>query len=109
MDDRPAAAACVGGTSKCTWSAGARVSVLHARATGQVAWCPAFGHRCRVTDLDFFVDVVVSGGVLGVGLTESPEAVAQVLGGDFVGGPEPFDFATRLWTGRVLLVAVAGI
>lgn len=40
-------------------------------------------HPCRVTDLDFFVDVVVSGAVLGVGLTDSPEAVARVLGDGF--------------------------
>lgn len=33
--------------------------------------------------LDFFVDVVVSGGVLGVGLTDSPDEVARRLGGDF--------------------------
>ncbi|MBM0224250.1 MULTISPECIES: hypothetical protein [Micromonospora] len=34
-------------------------------------------------DLDFFVDVVVSGAVLGVGLTDSPDEVARTLGGDF--------------------------
>ncbi|MFI7426628.1 hypothetical protein ACIBPB_06535 [Micromonospora sp. NPDC049836] len=36
-----------------------------------------------MADLDFFVDVVVSGAVLGVGLAESPEEVARALGGDF--------------------------
>jgi hypothetical protein len=36
-----------------------------------------------VADLDFFVDVVVSGAVLGVGLTDSPDDVARTLGGDF--------------------------
>ncbi|MEV0431446.1 hypothetical protein [Micromonospora sp. NPDC050495] len=35
--------------------------------------------------LDFFVDVVVSGAVLGVGLTDSPDEVARTLGGDFAG------------------------
>lgn len=29
--------------------------------------------------LDFFVDVVVSGAVLGVGLTDSPDEVARTL------------------------------
>ncbi|MEU5725925.1 hypothetical protein ABZ783_29450 [Micromonospora sp. NPDC047738] len=36
-----------------------------------------------MADLDFFVDVVVSGAVLGVGLTDSPGEVARTLGGDF--------------------------
>ena len=40
-------------------------------------------HAFRVVDLDFFVDVLVSGAVLGVGLTDSPDNVARVLGGDF--------------------------
>lgn len=42
------------------------------------------GHSCRVADTDFYVDVVVTGAVLGVGVTESPDAVASVLGDDFV-------------------------
>lgn len=33
--------------------------------------------------MDFFIDVIVSGSVAGVGLADSPEAVAQVLGSDF--------------------------
>lgn len=41
------------------------------------------GHPCRVAELDFFVDVVVTGAVLGVGLTDPPGAVARVLGDDF--------------------------
>jgi hypothetical protein len=44
---------------------------------------PVLRHACRVADLDFFVDVVVSGAVLGVGLTDSPDEVARTLGGDF--------------------------
>ncbi|WP_406043242.1 hypothetical protein OG799_04115 [Micromonospora sp. NBC_00898] len=36
-----------------------------------------------MADLDFIVDVVVSGAVLGVGLTDSPDEVARTLGGDF--------------------------
>jgi hypothetical protein len=42
------------------------------------------GHACRVADLDFFVDVVVSGAVLGVGLADSPDGVAGTMGTDFV-------------------------
>ncbi|MFB9237706.1 hypothetical protein ACFFWC_19455 [Plantactinospora siamensis] len=34
--------------------------------------------------LEFFVDVVVTGAVLGVGLADSPEQVTRVLGEDFV-------------------------
>ncbi|MET9269994.1 hypothetical protein [Kribbella sp. NPDC003557] len=37
-----------------------------------------------MADVDFFVDVMVSGAILGVGLTDSPAEVARVLGGDFV-------------------------
>ncbi|MCW3845186.1 hypothetical protein ONA70_34490 [Micromonospora yasonensis] len=44
---------------------------------------PELGHACRMADLDFFVDVVVTGAVLGVGLTDSPDEVARTLGGDF--------------------------
>lgn len=44
---------------------------------------PVLRHACRMADLDFFVDVVVSGAVLGVGLTDSPDEVARTLGGDF--------------------------
>ena len=39
---------------------------------------------CMATDLDFFVDVVVSGAVLGVGLIDSPDGVAHAIGTDFV-------------------------
>lgn len=41
-------------------------------------------HACGVADLDFFVDVTVSGAVLGVGQTESPDDVARTLGDAFV-------------------------
>jgi hypothetical protein len=34
--------------------------------------------------LDFFIDVVVSGAVLGVGLTDPPETVSRVLGDGYV-------------------------
>ncbi|NGM12392.1 hypothetical protein ENC19_06780 [Verrucosispora sp. CWR15] len=37
-----------------------------------------------MADLDFFVDVVVSGAVLGVGLIDSPDGVAHAIGTDFV-------------------------
>jgi hypothetical protein len=37
----------------------------------------------RVESTGFFVDVVASGAVLGVGVGDSPEAVAAVLGDDF--------------------------
>jgi hypothetical protein len=37
-----------------------------------------------MAELDFFVDVVVSGAVLGVGLTDSPDDVARAIGTDFV-------------------------
>lgn len=37
-----------------------------------------------VTNVEFFLDVAVSGAVLGVGLAESPEQVAQAFGEDFV-------------------------
>ncbi|NYF60072.1 hypothetical protein [Micromonospora purpureochromogenes] len=37
-----------------------------------------------MADLDFFVDVVVTGAVLSVGLTDSPDDVARALGSDFV-------------------------
>jgi hypothetical protein len=36
-----------------------------------------------VAGIDFFVDVVVSGGVLGTGMGDPPEAVDRVLGADF--------------------------
>lgn len=41
-------------------------------------------HACAVAGIDFFVDVVVSGAVLGVGLTDSPDDVARTLGDAFV-------------------------
>lgn len=64
----------------------------HARRTGRsvAAWPSVFAsrrlrvHACQVADLDFFVDVVVSGAVLGVGLTDSPDGVARAIGIDFV-------------------------
>jgi hypothetical protein len=45
---------------------------------------PILRQACRVADLDFFVDVTVSGAVLGVGQTESPDDVARTLGDAFV-------------------------
>ena len=42
------------------------------------------GHPCRVADLDFFVDVIASGAVLGVGLGDSPDDIARALGSDLV-------------------------
>ena len=41
-----------------------------------------------MTDLDFFVDVAVTGTVLGVGLADSPDAVTRVLGPDFRDDPK---------------------
>jgi hypothetical protein len=52
-------------------------------STGVARYGPV-GQPCPVAGLDFFVDVVVSGAVLGVGLTDTPETVAAVLGEDFV-------------------------
>jgi hypothetical protein len=49
-----------------------------------IALRPVLRDACGVADLDFFVDVVVGGTVLGVGLTDSPDDVARTLGGDFV-------------------------
>lgn len=49
-----------------------------------IALRPILRHACGVVDLDFFVDVVVSGAVLGVGQTDSPDDVARTLGGAFV-------------------------
>ncbi|WP_214109242.1 hypothetical protein [Acrocarpospora catenulata] len=37
-----------------------------------------------MADLDFFIDVVVSGAVLGVGLSESPHDVTCTLGSDYL-------------------------
>jgi hypothetical protein len=54
------------------------------RVRAVVARRQAFGHSCRVADLDFFVDVVVSGAVLGVGLADTPETVTRILGEGFV-------------------------
>ncbi|WP_156313252.1 hypothetical protein [Micromonospora sp. HK10] len=39
-----------------------------------------------MADLDFFVDVVVSGALLGVGLADSPDDVARALGSDLAEG-----------------------
>lgn len=44
---------------------------------------PVLRHAGRMAGLDFFVDVAVTGAVLGVGLTDSPDEVARTLGEDF--------------------------
>lgn len=55
--------------------------IVHGEGQPLIALRPILRHSCVVADLDFFVDVVVGGAVLGVGWMDSPEDVARTLGG----------------------------
>ncbi|GIF49821.1 hypothetical protein DFJ67_0146 [Asanoa ferruginea] len=80
----------IDGPSAAWWTGGKarlRTVMTHlsrvGRAFGAIAPHLALRQAGQVVGLEFFVDVVVSGTVLGVGLEESPDEVADVLGSDF--------------------------